>query len=83
MPLPVVYKGEQLDFGYRIDILVESAVVLEIKAVEELAAIHKAQVITYLKLSGIPTGLLMNFNVTSMHLGIRRLYWPPENLLIS
>src|SRR5436305_4169182 len=61
--LPVIYGGVRLDAGYRVDILVEQTVVLELKAVDELAPIHKAQLISYLKLGGFPVGLLINFNV--------------------
>jgi GxxExxY protein len=72
--LPVVYGDVRLDAGYRIDILVEDTVVLELKAVDELAPIHKAQVISYLKLGGYPLGLLINFNVVHLKDGIGRVY---------
>jgi GxxExxY protein len=72
-PLPVVYDGIHLDAGYRIDLLVEDAVVVELKAVEEVAPVHQAQIMTYLKLSGRKLGLLMNFNVTDMKKGIKRI----------
>ena len=62
VPLPVVYKSVRLDCGYRLDVVVENSVVVELKAVERLMPIHEAQLITYLKLSGIPTGLLLNFH---------------------
>lgn len=71
--LPVHYKGEQLDCGYRLDLIVGGLVVVEIKAVEELAPIHVAQVITYLKLTGCRLGLLMNFNQVLMRDGIQRV----------
>jgi GxxExxY protein len=74
VPLPVVYDGVRLDAGYRLDVLVESTVVLELKAVEELAPIHKAQLISYLKLGGFPVGLLINFNVVHLRDGIKRVY---------
>jgi GxxExxY protein len=74
VPLPVIYEGVRLDAGYRIDVLVESTVVLELKAVVELAPIHKAQLISYLKLGGFPVGLLSNFNVVHLRDGIRRVY---------
>ncbi len=61
-PLPVEYKGVHLDCGYRIDILVEDQLIVELKAAEEIRGIHQAQLLTYLKLSGIATGLLTNFN---------------------
>ena len=71
--LPVVYDGLKLDAGYRIDLLVENLVILEIKSVEAILPIHKAQVLTYLKLSGMKLGLLLNFNVRDMKKGINRL----------
>jgi GxxExxY protein len=74
LELPVVYQGLRLDAGYRLDILVEQAVVLEIKAVAELAPIHTAQLISYLKLGGFPVGLLINFNVVHLRDRIKRVY---------
>ena len=71
--LPVVYDSQRLEIGYRIDILVENLVVLEIKSVEAIAPIHKAQLLFYLKLSGRPLGLLLNFNVCRMKDGIVRM----------
>ena len=71
-PLPVEYKGVRLDCGYRIDILVENRIIIELKAVEEVKGIHKAQLLTYMKLSGIDTGLLINFNVKMLKDGIQR-----------
>lgn len=71
--LPVTYRGLRLDCGYRMDIVVEQKVVLEIKAVESLAPIHEAQLMTYLKLSQMRVGLLMNFNVALMKEGIKRI----------
>jgi len=62
-PLPVVYKGQRLDCGYRIDLLVEELIVVEIKAVERLERVHSAQILSYLRLSGCQVGLLFNFNV--------------------
>ncbi|HVH78606.1 MAG TPA: GxxExxY protein, partial [Stellaceae bacterium] len=73
VPLPVVYKSVRLDCGYRLDIVVAANVVIELKSVERLMPIHEAQLITYLKLSGIPTGLLLNFNTPVLREGIRRL----------
>jgi GxxExxY protein len=73
VPLPVVYKSVRLDCGYRLDIVAENRVIIELKAVERLMPIHEAQVITYLKLSGIPTGLLLNFNTPVLKEGVRRL----------
>ena len=72
--LPVIYGEVRLDAGYRLDILVEETVVVELKAVEELAPIHKAQLISYLKLGGFLAGLLINFNVIHLRDGIRRMY---------
>jgi GxxExxY protein len=71
--LPLVYKDVKLDAGYRIDLLVEKKVVVEIKSVESFTDVHTAQVLTYLKLSGCKIGLLLNFNVTSLKNGIKRL----------
>jgi len=71
--VPVTYKGVKLDCGFRLDLLVAGLVVVEIKAVKELAPIHQAQVLTYLKLSGCKLGLLLNFNVRVMRSGIKRL----------
>ena len=71
-PLPLVYDQVKLDCGYRMDLLVEEAVVVEVKSVDTLAPIHEAQVISYLKLSGCKVALLMNFNVLQLKDGIRR-----------
>ena len=71
--LPLIYYEVKLDAGYRIDLLVENAVVVEVKAVEALNDVHTAQVLTYLKLSGCKVGLLLNFNVASLKNGIKRL----------
>jgi GxxExxY protein len=71
--LPVVYKGIHLDCGYRLDILVEDEVIVELKTVERLMPIHEAQMLTYLKLSRLRTGLLLNFNSTVLKDGIRRM----------
>lgn len=71
--LPVVYDGITLDAGYRIDLLVEEMVIVELKAVESIHPIHEAQVISYLKLSGKKIGLLINFNVKMLTNGIKRL----------
>lgn len=70
--LPVVYRGKKLDLGYRMDLLVENLVVVEIKSVEAICPVHYAQVISYLKLSGKPIGLLINFNVVHLKDGIKR-----------
>jgi len=71
--LPVVYRGQSLEAGYRIDFLVENCVIVEIKAVEKLLPLHTAQLITYLKLSGRTVGLLINFNVPHLRQGIKRV----------
>jgi len=73
VPLPVTYKSLQLDCGYRIDLLVEKTVVLELKAVEGIQPIHEAQLLTYLKLGGWPIGLLINFKVPVLRKGIKRM----------
>jgi GxxExxY protein len=72
-PLPVIYKGIKLDAGYRIDMIVNKKIILEIKSVEYTAPIHKAQLMTYLKLSSFKLGLLINFNVQDMKKGIDRI----------
>ena len=71
--LPVTYKSVRLDCGYRMDIVVERRVVLEVKAVETLLAIHSAQLLTYLRLAALPTGLILNFSSPVMKNGIKRL----------
>jgi GxxExxY protein len=71
-PTPVVYKDIKLDYGYRIDILVEDLVVLELKVVDEINPVHEAQMLTYMKFSKKRLGLLINFNVTVLKNGIRR-----------
>ena len=71
--LPVVYDGVHLDAGYRIDLLVEDEVIVELKCVEQITDVHKAQVLSYLKLSGKHVGLLINFNVVHLRHGIKRL----------
>ncbi len=72
-PVPIYYKDIVLDCGYRLDLVVENQVIVEIKSVATLAAIHEAQLLSYLKLSGYRTGLLINFNVQMLKEGIRRL----------
>ena len=71
--LPISYKGLDLGVGYRLDILVPGALIIELKAVDKLAPIHTAQLLTYLKLSGIKTGLLINFNTAKLVDGIKRV----------
>lgn len=70
--LPVIYDGQQIDAGYRIDLLVEDAVIVELKCVERIAAIHEAQLHTYFRLSGKRVGLILNFNSVRMRDGIVR-----------
>jgi GxxExxY protein len=71
-PTPVIYKDIKLDCGYRIDILVENCVVIELKVVDEFNPVHHAQILTYMKFSEMKVGLLLNFNVTVLKNGIRR-----------
>jgi GxxExxY protein len=70
--LPVRYHGVRLDCGYRIDLLIEDTIIVELKAVDRLEPIHEAQLLSYLKLSGIKVGLLINFNVEFLKQGIKR-----------
>jgi GxxExxY protein len=70
--LPVQYDGLEIDIGYRVDLVVESRVIVEVKAVESIQRVHEAQLLSYLKLSGIRVGLLLNFNVARFQEGIRR-----------
>jgi GxxExxY protein len=70
--LPLVYKEIRLDHGYRIDLLVEQKVIVEVKVVEDIAPVHEAQVLSYLRFSGCEVGLLFNFNVKLLKDGIRR-----------
>lgn len=72
-PLPVFYKGLSLDCGYRMDLLVDDRLIVELKSVERLQPIHEAQLLTYLKLANVRIGLLMNFNVTVLRDGIKRM----------
>jgi GxxExxY protein len=70
-PLPVEYKGVRLNCGYRVDILVEEEILLELKSVEALKGIHEAQLLTYMKLAGISHGFLINFNVQQLKKGLK------------
>ena len=72
VPVPVVYKEVKLDQGYRIDLLVEEQLVIELKAVEALTDVHTAQILTYMRLGEFPLGLLINFNVSLLKSGIKR-----------
>ena len=73
VPLPVVYKDVRLDCGYRMDVVIENEVIVEIKATERIMPIHEAQMLTYLRLSGLHVGLLMNFNDVTLRNGLRRV----------
>jgi len=72
LPLPVKYKGIKLDCGYRIDLLVNDELIVELKSVDQIMGIHQAQLLTYMKLSGVKVGLLINFNVEILKTGIKR-----------
>ena len=72
-PLPVKYKGIKLDCGYRIDLLVNEAIIVELKSVDKILPIHQAQLLTYMKLADISIGLLINFNVKYLKDGIKRM----------
>jgi len=71
--LPLIYEGAKLDAGYRIDLMVEKAVIVEVKAIEALTPVHHAQLLTYLKLSGCRLGFLMNFHTALFKQGLKRL----------
>ena len=73
VPLPVAYKGVKLDCGYKLDLVVEDKVILELKSVRQIEPIHEARLLTYLRLSGKKVGLLMNFNTAVMKDGIKRM----------
>jgi GxxExxY protein len=75
-PIPIIYKGMALDAGYRIDLIVEDLVVVEVKSVAAVAPVHHAQILTYLRLTGCPAGLLINFNVPRLMDGVKRLINP-------
>jgi GxxExxY protein len=75
IPLPVIYKSKKLDIGYRIDLLVNDEVVVELKTIESILPIHEAQTLTYMKLGGWQVGLILNFNVTILKNGIKRLVY--------
>ena len=74
--IPLTYRGTIVGGGFRLDMIVEDAVVVEVKAIGAISPIHLAQVITYLKLTGCPVGLLINFNVPALRQGVRRLLHP-------
>jgi GxxExxY protein len=73
VPMAVVYKGKSLGCGYRLDILVEDTIIVEVKSVKQVTDVHKKQLLSYLRLSGRPLGLLINFNVVLLQQGITRL----------
>jgi GxxExxY protein len=70
--IPVIYKKIKLDCGYRIDLLIEKKIIIELKSIDALAKIHEAQILTYMRFAGIKVGLLINFNVTVLKNGIKR-----------
>ena len=76
--VPLEYKTLSVQTAFRVDFVIEERVLVELKSVETLLPVHKAQVLTYLKLTGLPTGLLINFNVPVLREGIRRLVWTPK-----
>ena len=75
----LVYKGVAVDCGFRMDVLVEGRILVELKAIDSLLPIHSAQLMTYMRLTGAPVGLLVNFNVPSLRRGLKRLYLPTPN----
>ncbi len=77
LPVPVVYKDVKLECGYRLDLVVEDIVVVELKCIETFAPVHEAIMLTYLRLSGYPVGLLINFNVTVLKDGLKRYVYMP------
>jgi GxxExxY protein len=78
VPVPVVYKEVKLECGYRLDLVVEKRVVLELKSIEAFSLVHEAIILTYLRLSGFKIGLLINFNVTILKDGVRRFVFEPR-----
>ena len=74
--MPIIYKGHSLDCEYRVDLLVKDVVVVEVKALTAMLPIHQAQLLTYLKLTGLPVGLLINFNVPKLVNGVKRVINP-------
>jgi len=82
-PIPLVYKGTRLECGFRLDLLVEGRVVVELKSVDGLGPIHEAIVLTYLRLSGHELGLLINFNVPLLKDGVRRFVMPRDGGNVS
>jgi GxxExxY protein len=78
VPVPVVYKEVKLECGYRLDLVFENKVILELKSIEAFSSVHEAVMLTYLRLSGFRIGLLINFNVTILKDGIRRFVLEPR-----
>jgi GxxExxY protein len=72
-PLPIVYRGNRLDCGYRLDFVVENKIIVELKSISSINAIHKAQLLSYLRIANLKLGLLMNFNVELLKRGVRRI----------
>ena len=72
-PFPLTYKSLRVESAYRVDLLVEASVIVEVKALEQLLPVHQAQLLSYLRLAALPVGLLINFHVTSLRSGIRRI----------
>jgi GxxExxY protein len=80
-PIPVIYKGVKLDCGYRADLIIDGRILVEIKSIEQASAIHDAQLLSCLKLSGMKVGLLINFNVRMLKHGVcRKILGPPEEV---
>ena len=77
--IPIAYKGLQLRSGFRVDLIVDETLIVEIKAVERMLPIHVAQALTYLKLTGLDAAILVNFNVRALKDGLRRLEWRPRS----
>ncbi len=76
MAVPVFYEGEKLELGFRLDLLIEDKVIIEVKSVENLAEVHHKQLLTYLKLTKLKLGILVNFNVDKINSGIyRKVKW--------
>ncbi|HEY6461513.1 MAG TPA: GxxExxY protein [Polyangiaceae bacterium] len=78
--VPLRYKDTVMDCGYRMDVVVEGRIIVELKAIEALTNVHAAQVFTYMRLSGVPVGILANFNVTALRNGLRRYDLPAKPL---
>jgi len=77
--LPVSYKGVRLNCGYRLDLIVEDRMIVEVKAVERMMPVHEAQLLTYMRLGNVPVGLLLNFNCATLKDGLRRLQLSPQS----